>query len=262
MIFTLVFTNALELYFLHDIINTFGIAGVFYGFAIINTCGCLFVRNMVPRLPEIDKTTPESTIPSSPPIYGWLCLGAAVFFYMCIGAYWAYIERVGVDRGFEEDFIGISLSLTTVLSLVGCYFAYKVSQKMGQSLPMVLTLLFITITILLTAFLPSATMYFIGLLIYQLIWNSIDIYQLGTLANIDRSGKFVALISGAQGIGQSVGPAGAAITITMGYGLNGALIFSAGASFVAMLIYSVVHFQLMQDRRFDPIKVSSVKTNI
>jgi hypothetical protein len=33
-----------------------------------------------------------------------------------------------------------------------------------------------------------------------------QVYQLGTLNTIDRSGRFVALVPAAQGLGQSVGP--------------------------------------------------------
>jgi hypothetical protein len=52
----------------------------------------------------------------------------------------------------------------------------------------------------------SATGYIIGVLIFFEVWSMTQVYQLGTLNGIDRSGRFVALVPAAQGLGQSVGP--------------------------------------------------------
>jgi hypothetical protein len=49
------------------------------------------------------------------------------------------------------------------------------------------------------------TAYIIGVLIFFEVWSMTQVYQLGTLNTIDRSGRF-ALVPAAQGLGQSVGP--------------------------------------------------------
>jgi len=253
MIFTLVACNALELYFLPDIAAAFGVAGIFYVFAALNLISLFFVRNVAASctLKKAETAAPVVSVVS--PIYSWLCIAAVVCFYICISSFWAYIERLGVTQGFTSDFIATTLSLTTLFSLAGCYFAYRVSKVMGQSLPLVLTLLIISITIFCMAFMPSQAVYFAGLLIYQLLWNSIDIYQLGTLSNIDPTGRYVALVSGASGLGQMIGPAGAGVTISLGYGVQAALMFAGTASLIAMGIYLIVHIGLMRNGRYDPV---------
>lgn len=252
LIFTLVGVNAIELYFLPSLTDAFGIGGIFYSFAMLNLVALLFVRNLASHLALEDAGHDTDNSASPSPFFAMLCIVAVALFYVCISAFWTYVERVGVEAGFASDFISRSLAFSTVLSLVGCYAAFKISQYVGQSLPLVITLFVITVTIFAMSEIPTQWMYFSGLVIYQLVWNSIDIYQLGTLSNIDRSGRYVALVSGAQGMGQMVGPTGAAVMITMGYGFSGALVFSASASFAAMLIYLVVHLRLRGDPQFDP----------
>ena len=99
---------------------------------------------------------------------------------------------------------------------------------------------------------PTAIVYLAGLIVYQLLWNSIDIYQLGTLANLDGTGRLTALVSGAQGIGQMAGPAGAATVIGFGYGLQGAMYFSAIAALLATAVYFLSFLFLRYHKYVEP----------
>ena len=132
----------------------------------------------------------------------WLCLFAITAFYVCIGGFWAYIERLGVDRGLSTSFIALSLSLTTVFSLAGCFGAYWLSKRAGQSLPLVVAFGAIGVAVFMMGLVTTPVIYFAGLIVFQFLWNAADIYQLGTLSNIDRIGRYGALVPGAQGLGQ------------------------------------------------------------
>lgn len=254
MIFALVACNAAILYFLPQLADLLGLAGVLYSFAAVNAATLLAIPLIAPSLiASKTETTAPAPMPQSSINAAWLCLLAIALFYTCIGSYWAYIERWGVEAGFSSDFIGTTLAVSTVLSLIGCYFAYRVSRIMGQFRPMILTLGFLGITIAITAAMPTKTIYFLGLVIYQLLWNSVDIYQLGTLANIDKSGRFTALISGAQGVGQMIGPAGAASILVLGYGLSGAMYFAAGTAGLATLVYLITRLYLNRSGYVEPL---------
>ena len=49
--------------------------------------------------------------------------------------------------------------------------------------------------------------YFISMIGIFFFWNFIDIYQLGTIADIDKSGRFGSMVPGAQGLAMAVSPA-------------------------------------------------------
>jgi len=82
------------------------------------------------------------------------------------------------------------------------------------------------------------------LMIYQLLWNGVDIFQLGTLANIDHSGRFIALVPAAQGVGQTVGPSMAGFMVGQGYGYDAVMTMCATAAICTSMIYAYVYADL------------------
>ena len=78
---------------------------------------------------------------------------------------------------------------------------------------------------------------FISLASFNVLWIFIDVYQMGTVAVIDRSGAFASLMPGAQGLGQIVGPYLAAGMLSAGLGYNAVFALCAMAAFLGMLVY-------------------------
>ena len=79
---------------------------------------------------------------------------------------------------------------------------------------------------------------------FNLLWIFIDVYQMGTVAVIDRRGSFAALMPGAQGLGQIVGPNLAASMLGAGMGYSAVFYMCAGAAVMGMLIYLVMYIWL------------------
>ena len=46
----------------------------------------------------------------------------------------------------------------------------------------------------------------ISMFSFKFCWIFIDIYQAATIANVDHSGRYVALLPAAQGLGNFIGP--------------------------------------------------------
>jgi MFS family permease len=76
------------------------------------------------------------------------------------------------------------------------------------------------------------------------LWIFIDVYQMSTIANIDHSGRFAALMPGAQGLGQIIGPNIAASILAAGLGYSGIFIMCAIASLTGMSIYLFMYVRL------------------
>ena len=81
---------------------------------------------------------------------------------------------------------------------------------------------------------------------FNFLWIFVDVYQMSTIANVDHSGKFAALMPGAQGLGQILGPNIAASILAAGYGYSGVFILCSVTALTGMLIYASMYIKLRQ----------------
>jgi predicted MFS family arabinose efflux permease len=84
----------------------------------------------------------------------------------------------------------------------------------------------------------------ISLALFNFLWIFIDVYQMGTVAVIDRRGTFSSLMPGAQGLGQIIGPNIAASLLGHGYGYSAVFYLCGSAAFVGMLIYGFMYWRV------------------
>lgn len=84
----------------------------------------------------------------------------------------------------------------------------------------------------------------ISMFLFNFFWIFIDVYQAATLANVDHSGRFPAMIPAAQGLGNFLGPNVAASVLAFGLGYNGVFIMCAMATILALLVYLYMYLKL------------------
>ena len=247
LVFANAVTNVLVLYSFPMVLERWHLAGIFTAY-----CGVLIATaTCIPWLPRryasAGAPIPEeaaSPHPAAPSFVPWLCLFAVFCFYMMIGAYWAFIVPIGVSIGFDAEFVGHMLSAGILLSLVSCLIAYRLSQRFGQSKPLLFALCIIAIAHISGGLWMGPATFLIGVGVVNFFWNFTDIYQFGTIANIDHSGVFASRIQGAQMFGYVVSPAGAGWLLDhhLGYPrlviLFGAYVAVAFATYV--FVYTVL----------------------
>jgi predicted MFS family arabinose efflux permease len=247
LIFGQVLTNALILYTFPHISGKWGANGIFVAYCAVFSAGLLFVL-WLPRYFDANAqeriSRQEGARTRFPSYLAWLCLVAVFGFYFMIGAYWAYIERIGVNLGYDSEFIGLVLAIFTVFSLIGCVTAYWLSRHFGQSRPLLGALLIMAGALYLHTPGIDVIVYFIGLVAIFLLWNFIDIYQLGTIANIDHSGRYAALLPAAQGLSMAAGPATGGFLLGQGFGYEAVMGTGGAAVTLALFAYGIVHYRL------------------
>ena len=179
------------------------------------------------------------------PVYvPWMVLAAIVLTYINIGAYWTYIELSTVDTAASPEWVASMLWVSSVFSVIGCVFAVLLSNRYGLSRPLLVTLVFQASIVLMLVFgITNATVAF-SMFFFNFCWIFVDIYQAATIANVDHSGRFPALIPAAQGLGNFLGPNIAATVLAYGFGYNGVFIMCAMASIAAMLVYLYMYLML------------------
>ena len=167
-----------------------------------------------------------------------------MFTYLNIGAYWTYIELATVESAASPEWVADMLVYTSIFSVIGCLFAVLLSNRFGLARPLLVTLVFqATIVFMLVFGITNATVAF-SMFAFNFCWIFVDIYQAATIANVDRSGRYVALLPAAQGLGNGLGPYLAAGVLSFAFGYNGVFILCASASIIAMLVYLYMYLML------------------
>ena len=246
LVFANAMTNVVVLYSFPRVLSHWHLAGIFLAY-----CGVLVATGLcipwLPRgfAPEQSPTEAAASRRRSPPRFvPWLCLLAVFWFYMMIGGYWAFLVPIGVAIGFDTQFVGEMLSAGILLSLVSCLIAYRLSQRVGQSKPLLFALAVIAMALIAGDLWFAAAAFLLGLAIVNFFWNFTDIYQFGTIANIDHTGVFASRIQGAQMLGYVISPASAGWLLDhhLGYphllALFGAYVAAAFAVYI--VVYSVL----------------------
>lgn len=249
LLFALVITNALEFYTFPDISSRWGVNGIFLCFAAVSALGLLVLHWIPPH--SIEKTDEVLLVDNKRPVslqiptfLPWCCLTAVFCFNLLTGAFWSFIERAGVDAGFSHEFIGNALTWGTLFSLSGCALAAWLSSRFGQSKPLLLALSCMTLLMLTIAWELNTTTYIGGIFIFNMFWIFTDVFQLGTISNIDHSGRFAALVPSSQGISQTIAPVAAGFLLAKDLGFASVLIMGACGSSAAFVIYFFVYREL------------------
>ena len=228
--------------------------GIYWVLAGTFVIGLLFI-SWLPRRPaeksldvEVDVEEPggehhldHKHVPTYVP---WLVLAAIVFTYINIGAYWTYIELAASESEASPDWVASMLWVSSVFSVIGALFAVLLSNRYGLSRPLLVTLIFqAAIVVMLVTGINNVNVA-ISMFMFNFCWIFVDIYQAATIANVDRSGRFPALIPAAQGLGNFLGPNMAASVLAFGLGYNGVFILCGAASIIAMLVYLYMYLTL------------------
>ena len=230
------------------------IEGVYVALIATYIIGLLFI-SWLPRRPADRALDVEVDVEESgglhyaehkhvPAYVPWMVLTAIVFTYINIGAYWTYIELSTVGTDASSEWVASMLWVSSVFSVIGCLFAVLLSNRYGLARPLLVTLVFQAGIVLMLVFGITNASVAISMFFFNFCWIFVDIYQAATIANVDHSGRFPALIPAAQGLGNFLGPNMAATVLAYGFGYDGVFILCATASIAAMLVYLYMYLML------------------
>ncbi|MDZ7645637.1 MAG: MFS transporter [Woeseiaceae bacterium] len=250
MLFAFAFSQALEMHILPQL----SMNGIYLVFIGCYTFGLMFLHWIPPR-PEKISLDVELDVEESdgdhrvehrhvPAYVLWLVLAAIVITYINIGAYWTYIELASLASNATPDWVGQVLVWASFCSIFGCLFATLLSGRFGLARPLLVTLVCQAMIVgMLIGGINDANIV-ISMFSFNFLWVFIDVYQMATIANVDRSGRFASLMPGAQGLGQILGPNIAASILAAGLGYDAVFAMCATASLAAMTIYLVMYLRL------------------
>jgi len=250
LLFVLVSMNAF-IFFIFPIIDArWGVNGIF-GFYLLETLPILLVVPLIPRYFEpVKHTHAEDTTDASSPVIPStlprLCLASVFTFYIMVGAYWAFIERAGVDANISPEFISSTLVWAQVCSLSAAVFTVWLARHFGQAKPLIFALLLMSLSMLVMAQRIDQTTFIFSVFSFSFLWIFVDVFQLGTLSNIDHSGRYAALVPALQGVAQAIAPTIAGTIVLYGEGYSAVMLLCGIATALALLIFTSVYRKLVQ----------------
>ena len=242
MLFAFAFSQALEMHFL----PLLSMSGIYTTFIVCFLLTIPFISWIPVHAPtEVTEAVAADSLAaqSVPKFVPWLCLAAMVITYINIGAYWTYIELAAASDQADPEWVGQVLTWSSFCSLIGCLFATILSSRYGLLRPLLVTLVTMAVIVGMLANGITDKNILISVLSFNFLWIFIDVYQMSTIANVDKTGRFAALMPGAQGLGQIIGPNLAASILGLNLGYSGVFIMCAGAAIVAMLLYAFMYLR-------------------
>ena len=242
MLFAFAFSQALEIHFL----PLLSMAGIYTTFIVCFLVTIPFISWIPTHGPaEIVETITDDALSAQPipKFVPWLCLAAMVVTYINIGAYWTYIQLAAASDQADAEWVGQVLTWASFCSLVGCLFATVQSNRYGLLRPLLVTLTTMAVIVGMLANGITDQNILISVFSFNCLWIFIDVYQMSTIANVDKTGRFAALMPGAQGLGQIIGPNLAASILGANLGYSGVFIMCAGAALLAMIMYAFLYLR-------------------
>lgn len=195
--------SAVELLAFGPLARTFGLWSIYGSMAALAAAAALLTaRSRLPLLRSVDATAPGGLSRAA-----WSIAASVLLFFCSIGAYWAFIERAGVESGMTPDELGHWLAASNVPALLGSLSAPWITRRWGERWVLVIGLA-------LTVFVPLGLLwgqggrlgYLADLAVFVVLWNLLMVVQMAVLGRWDPSGRAVSLTPAAQGFGLALAP--------------------------------------------------------
>jgi MFS family permease len=155
---------------------------------------------------------------------------------------WAFAERIGVAAGFDSSQISPVVASNLLASAAGSVLAMLLGTRFGRRRTLLAGMMLMVAAILALSWSETYGLYAIGIVGLGFTVGFVLPYQMGTLAGLDTEGRFVVLITAAQGIGSAAGPALGGVAVDMG-GLQSLVI----AAVVALVLGAFLFLSISAD---------------
>ncbi|QIB64939.1 MFS transporter [Kineobactrum salinum] len=163
-------------------------------------------------------------------------LAAGIVFFSGILATWAFLEIMATNKQLPAEQVGVILALSMISSAVGAFVAAWLGNRWGRDLPMIGIVLVNLIALVVIWQSKSIVSFAAGAILFTFCVNYGLAYFFGLSAEIDVSGRFVALSATTLSLGGVVGPALGG-RIMEGQGFVSVLAFSAICSILSLIMF-------------------------
>jgi predicted MFS family arabinose efflux permease len=158
-------------------------------------------------MPSAGRTGSDTASGDGSFLLGVLALAALAISFAGVCGRWVFLERIGVENGFDAEFTNLWLAVGLITSGVGPLLAAVVADRLGWIVPVVCGSLLALLAMGLLAGDVSQLVFATVLTLLPLGYYFAVSYFMSIVAAADANGKMAGLMSFALAIGSAVGPA-------------------------------------------------------
>jgi DHA1 family inner membrane transport protein len=173
----------------------------------------------------------------------WLGLGASIIFFVNVFGFWAFVERIGQAGQLPPSTIGLALGISQVMAIAGALAAAMASDRYGRYWPMLIVLIGQSGALFVLMGKFGAAAYFASTGAFQALFIVAVSYQMGAIAKLDVKGRYLVMMTAAQGLGAAFGPAIAAALIGENNDYSGVLQLAVLCCFASTLAFMLIVFR-------------------
>jgi len=196
-----------------------GLSSIFLVFAVSPLLLFYLVRFLPSKTAARDTHTQETSRMSV--LMCVLGLTANFFFFIVIGAIWAYLERIGNASGLSLHQISVALSASIAVGVSGSIVAYRIGSRINR-----FWLIWVSSIIMIASFVilsgkMTYLQYFIACCLFDIGFAFGMVFLMGNVAKSDHTGKFTTALPALQFLALMLGPVIASGAIALVGGLAG-----------------------------------------
>jgi predicted MFS family arabinose efflux permease len=232
-------SSSIALKLLPMLVVRFGDAALFIALACIALVGLL--QSLSLKAGGV-KRTDVSTVSGSMPkrsvgFVHVVSVASVLFFFMGVGAVWTYFGQIGAQASLKASDVANGMSLAVLAGGLGALFALFIANKVSRWPPLFIGLAFALLAMFLVFGEVNALQFAVAGAMIMFGWNFSYPFMLGILAQLDVSGRLVAMGVAMSNFGFAGGPALAGLFF-------GAVVVAKvplmGAGWIALSVLSVV----------------------
>jgi predicted MFS family arabinose efflux permease len=219
------------------LMRALGVSGVFYMLAAACVLMLLSLFRFPDRGVDRDELTQQAKSANGHMLLIWLGLVASLVFFINIFGFWAFIERIGQAAQLPAGTIGLALGVSQIAAIGGAMAAALASDRFGRIKPLLVVLVGQCWVLWALVGQFGAVSFFIGASVFQALFMLGVSYQMGAIAKIDIKGRYLVLMTAAQGLGAAFGPSLAAALIRAGDDYTGINLMAAICCLLSTLLF-------------------------
>ena len=223
------------------IVPNYGLSGSAYtlsGIIVLLGLGTL----LIPSGPSDTTNQAEASHSFRPSMSITIALLGLLATGLVFAAVWAFAERLGVASGFSAAQITPIVASNLLGSAAGSVLAGIVGTRFGRKQTLLVGLACMTLSVICLLWADSYLLYGVAVVGLGFTIGFVMPYQMGTVAALDKDGKFVVLIGAAQGAGSALGP----ILGGIGFGIGGAqalVVIAVLMMTVSICLFAIINAQ-------------------
>lgn len=221
--------------------------------------GSLATARVFPNTALQPRTTTAGQHLGQPPAFpvggALLSLSVSVAFWIGLGAFVAFSERLALDRGITSAQIAGVLAGAQFASIAGAFTASLLHTRIGRAIPTLSAMGFALSGFVLLSRTSGLQGFAAAVILIYYAWPLFLAYLNGTMSVQDRAGRINALAVTSQTAGMAIGPAVAGMLVSRhGYGAVVALGLATSLVAMAFLVPLVMATRkAAADAAFQPI---------